>query len=156
MHVEGEGSMKEQTIIMPVESPERHAERLQRIAAYFARLDPTKPWQAIVGPWKKERTQRQNNAMFGVAYKTLGEFLGYTEKELHDVMLKLYFGEVHYELMGVRQTKPRRTTTTNEAGERDVLNREEMSKFYNFIVQAAAEQGCYIDDPNPMLRTRAA
>jgi hypothetical protein len=58
--------------------------------------------------------------------------------------------------MGVRQTKPRRTTTTNEAGERDVLSRDDMSRFYNFIVQTAAEQGCYIEDPNPMLRTRAA
>lgn len=148
--------MKEQTIIMPVESPERHAERLQRIAAYFARLDPTKPWQAVVGPWKKERTQRQNNAMFGVAYKALSDFTGHTEPELHDIICRLYFGEVHEEVLGVRQTRPRRTTTKNEAGERDVLSRDEMSKFYNFIVQTAAEQGCYIEDPNPMLRTRAA
>lgn len=148
--------MKEQTIIVPVESPERHAERLQRIAAYFARLDASKPWQIIVAPWKKERTPRQNNAMFGVAYKTLGEFTGYTENELHDVMLRAYFGEVHYELMGLRRVKPRRTTTTNEAGERDVLSRDDMSKYYNFIVQKAAEIGCYIEDPNPMLRTRAA
>lgn len=148
--------MKEQAIIIPVESPERHAERLQRITAYFARLDPTKPWQAIVGPWKKERTPRQNNAMFGVAYKTLGDYLGYTAPELHEVMLELYFGKVAYELLGVKKTRPRRTTTTNEAGERDVLDREEMSKFYNFIVQKAAEAGCYIEDPNPQLRTRAA
>ena len=62
--------MKDQTIIMPVESPERHAERIQRIAAYLSRLDATKPWQMIVGPWKKERTLRQNNAMFGVASTT--------------------------------------------------------------------------------------
>lgn len=148
--------MKEQTIIMPVESPERHAERLERIAAYLARLDASKPWQLIVGPWKKERTQRQNNAMFGVAYKTLGDFMGHTEVELHDVMLRLYFGEVHYEVMGVRTVKPKRTTTTNEAGERDVLSRDDMSRFYNFIVQKAAEIGCYIEDPNPQLRTRAA
>jgi hypothetical protein len=148
--------MKEQTIIMPVESPERHAERLQRIAAYFARLDPTKPWQAIVGPWKKERTARQNNAMFGVAYRTLSRYTGHTEHELHEVMCKLFFGEVEREVLGVKQKKPRRTTTTNEFGERDVLSREDMSTFYNFIVQTAAEAGCYIDDPNPALRTRAA
>jgi hypothetical protein len=148
--------MKEQTIIMPVESPLRHAERLERIAAYLVRLDATKPWQLIVGPWKKERTLRQNNAMFGVAYKTLGDFMGHTEVELHDVMLRLYFGEVHSEVMGVRTVKPKRTTTTNEDGERDVLSRDDMSRFYNFIVQKAAEAGCYIEDPNPLLRTRAA
>ena len=148
--------MKARPIIMPVETPEERAERVRRITAFLFRLDPAKPWQLAVEPWKKERTQRQNNAMFGVAYKTLSSFTGYTELEIHDVMLKLYFGEVHYELMGLRKTKPRRTTTTNEAGERDVLSREEMSKYYNFIVQTAAEQGCFIEDPNPMLRTRAA
>lgn len=148
--------MKEQTIVIPVESPQRHAERLERIAAYFARLDASKPWQLIVGPWKKERTLRQNNAMFGVAYRTLSDFTGFTETELHDLMCKAYFGEVEYELMGVAGAKPRRTTTKNEEGERDVLSREDMSRFYNFIVQKAAEIGCYIEDPNPMLRTRAA
>jgi hypothetical protein len=148
--------VKERPIILPTEAPERRAERIQRVAAFLSRLDGGKPWELLVRPWKKERTMRQNNAMFGVAYRTLSDFTGHTEPELHDVMLRLYFGEVHYELMGVRKTKPRRTTTTNEAGERDVLSRDDMSRFYNFIVQTAAEAGCYIDDPNPQLRTRAA
>lgn len=148
--------MKERPIVMPVESPERRGERIQRVAAFLSRLDSSKPWELLVRPWKKERTQRQNNALFGVAYKTLSDFTGFTESELHDVLLRGYFGEVHREVMGVRQVKPRRTTTMNEAGERDVLDREEMSKYYNFIVQKAAEVGCYIEDPNPMLRTRAA
>lgn len=148
--------MKERPIVMPVESPERRGERIQRIAAFLSRLDGSKPWELLVRPWKKERTLRQNNAMFGVAYKTLSDFTGHTEPELHEVMCKLYFGEVEHEVLGVKEMKPRRTTTKNEAGERDVLNREEMSKFYNFIVQTAAEAGCYIEDPNPMLRTRAA
>ena len=148
--------MKEQTIIIPVESPERHAERLQRIAVYFARLDPTKPWQLIVGPWKKQRTLRQNNAMFGVAYRQLSDFTGHTEPELHDIMCRLFFGEVTEEIIGVRKTKPLRTTTTNEDGERDVISREDMSRFYDLIVRTAAEQGCFIEDPNPLLRTRAA
>lgn len=148
--------MKEQTIIVPVESPERHAERLQRIAAYLARLDASKPWQMIVGPWKKERTARQNNAMFGVAYRTLSDHTGYTDQELHTLMCRAFFGEVKGTEFGLQFIRPRRTTTTNEAGERDVLSRDEMSRFYNFIVQKAAEAGCYIDDPNPALRTRAA
>ncbi|HEU4601781.1 MAG TPA: hypothetical protein VFS24_07425 [Steroidobacteraceae bacterium] len=148
--------MKARPIIMPVESPERRAERIQRVTAFLARLDGSKAWELSVKPWKKSRTPRQNNAMFGVAYSTLSNFTGYTDEELHQLMLKAYFGEVEYELMGVKGTKPRRTTTTNEQGERDVLSREDFSKFYNFIVQKAAEIGCYIEDPNPMLRTRVA
>lgn len=148
--------MKERPIVMPVESPERRGERIQRIAAFLSRLDGSKPWELLVRPWKKERTLRQNNALFGVAYKTLSDFTGFTEPELHDVLLRGYFGEVHYELLGVRRVRPKRTTTTNEQGERDVLSRDDMSAYYNFIVQKAAEIGCFIEDPNPMLRTRAA
>lgn len=148
--------MADQTIIMPVESPERRAERVQRIAAYLSRLDGSKPWELVVRRWTKKRTDRQNNAMWGVAYKTLSDFTGFTEPELHDLMCKAYFGAVEYELMGVAGTKPRRTTTTNEQGERDVLSREQMAAFFAFIQQKAAEIGCYIEDPNPMLRTRAA
>jgi hypothetical protein len=147
---------RERPITMPAEPPERRAERVQRIAAFLARLDASKPWDLLVRPWKKERTPRQNNALFGVAYKTLSDFTGFTEVELHDVLLRGYFGEVHYELMGVRRVKPKRTTTTNEEGERDVLSRAEMSAYYAFIEQKAAEIGCYIESPNPQLRTRAA
>lgn len=148
--------MAERPIVLPAESPERRAERVGRIAAFLAKLDASKPWQLVVQPWKRERTPRQNNAMFGVAYKTLSDFTGFTEVELHDLMLKAFFGEAAYELMGVSGTKPLRTTTTNEEGERDVLPREKFSEFYDFIVRKAAEIGCYIEDPNPQLRTRAA
>lgn len=148
--------MKERPIIMPVESPERRAERIGRITAFLSRLEASKPWELWVKPWKKSRTDRQNNALWGVAYKTLSDFTGFTEPELHELMCKAQFGEVEYELMGIRGTKPRRTTTTNEAGERDVLNRDQMASFFAFVQQKAAEIGCYIEDPNPMLRTRAA
>jgi len=148
--------MRERPIMMPVESPQRRAERIERIAAFLGRLDGTKPWELLVRPWKKPRTPRQNNAMFGVAYKTLSDFTGYSEPELHDVMLTLYFGKVEYEVLGVQKKKPRRTTTTNERGERDVLSREKFAEFYAFIEMKAAELGCYIESPNPRLRTRAA
>lgn len=148
--------MKPRPIIMPVESPERRAERTQRIAAYLSKLDGAKAWQLLVEPWKKERTGRQNNALWGPAYETLSAFTGYTQDELHDVFCRAFFGEVEYEVMGVWRTKPRRTTTKNEQGERDVINRERMSEFFALVQQKAAEIGCYIEDPDPQLRTRAA
>jgi hypothetical protein len=154
--VQSERGVKARPIIMPVESPEQRAERAQRIATYLARLDATRPWQLLVEPWKGERTARQNNAMWGPIYGPFCAFTGYTEPELHDTLLRLYFGEVEYEVLGVRKTKPKRTTTTNEAGERDVLSREKMAEFIEFVFQKAAEMGLYIEAPNPMLRTRAA
>lgn len=148
--------MKERPIIMPVESPERRAERAQRIAAYLSRLDGSKPWELLVRPWKKQRSDRQNNAMWGPIYGPFSEYTGYTQPELHDLMCRAYFGEVEDEALGMRRIRPRRTTTTNEHGERDVLSREAMAEFVSFIMQKAAEIGCYIEDPNPQLRTRAA
>ena len=75
--------MKERPIIMPVESPERRAERIQRIAAFLGKLDGAKPWELILRPFKRSRTGRQNNALWGVAYKQLSDFTGFTEVELH-------------------------------------------------------------------------
>lgn len=148
--------MPETKIILPVESQERRAERIQRIAAFLGKLPVDKPWQCMVGPFKKQRSDRQNNAMWGPAYKTLSDFTGHTEPELHDIICKLYFGEIEHTVLGVKSTKPRRTTTKNERGERDVLNTEKMAAFFAFIQMKAAEVGCYIEDPNPQLRTRAA
>jgi len=148
--------MKERPIIMPAELPQNRAERLQRVAAFLARLPADKPWELVVRPWKKKRSGRQNNAMWGPIYGPLSAFTGHTEPELHDVMLKLFFGEVEKEVLGVIQRVPRRTTTTNERGEREELSRDKMAEFISFILQKAADLGCYIEDPNPMLRTRAA
>lgn len=141
---------------MPAEPPERRAERVRRVTDFLFRLPADKPWQLTVEPFTKERTGRQNNAMWGPIYGPLSAFTGHTEPELHDVMLKLFFGEVEREVLGVRQRVPRRTTTTNERGEREPLSREKMAEFISFILQKAAEYGCYIEDPNPILRTRAA
>lgn len=147
---------RERPIIMPVESPEKRAERIERIKAFLLRLPCDKAWEVLPRPFKRLRTARQNNAMWGPIYGPFCAFTGYTEPELHDTMLKLYFGEVEYEVLGVWKKKPRRTTTTNEDGERDVLSRDKMAEFIAFVMQKAAEMGCYIEDPNPMLRVRAA
>lgn len=147
---------RERPIILPAEPPEKRAERVRGVTSFLFKLDPTKPWELLVRPWKKKRTARQNNAMWGPIYGPFCAFTGYTEEELHDTLLKLYFGEVEYEVLGVKRTKPRRTTTRNEAGERDVLDRDKMAAFIEFVFQKAAEMGLYIESPNPMLRVRAA
>lgn len=148
--------MKPRPIIMPAESPEERAKRIQRIAAFLLRLPADKAWELLPRPFKRTRTERQNNAMWGVAYKTLSDYTGYSEPEIHELMCRGHFGEVEDEALGMKRIRPRRTTTTNERGERDVLSRAAMSEFYAFVVQKAAEIGCYIEDPDPQLRTRAA
>lgn len=143
-------------IILPAEPPEKRAERLVRVGAFLGRLPADKPWLFTVEPWTKARSDRQNNALHGVAYATLSQFTGHTIPELHEMFLRARFGEVEREVMGVMMKFPRRTTTTDESGKRKVLSKAEMAEFYAFVQAKAAEIGCWIPDPDPMMRTRAA
>lgn len=147
--------MKDRPIIWPAEPQEQRAERVRRFEAFLFRLPADKPWELLVKPFTKTRTGRQNNAAWR-AITQFADFCGYEPEELHEELLKMHFGEVEYEVLGQRRTRPRRTTTTNEAGERDVLNTEEMAKYFDFVMRKAGELGLYIEDPVPHLRTRAA
>lgn len=107
-------------------------------------------------PPKTDRSERQNNALWGVAYPPLVDHTGHTAPELHDHFLRAWFGEVEYEVLGKKRLRPRRTTTTDESGKRDLLGTDEFASFYAFLQQQGSEMGVYIPDPNPMLRVRAA
>jgi hypothetical protein len=137
--------MKDQTFTL---QPGEHS--LTRVVAVLSALAKDVAWKITISRVKKERSDPQNNALFGVAYKTLGEFTGYTAPELHDVFLRAYFGTVERELMGQVITRPRRTTTTDENGARNKLSTIEFNAFYAFVQQKGAEIGCWVPDPDPM------
>jgi hypothetical protein len=138
--------MKEQKFILRSNS-ERD---LTRVVAVLSAAPKDKDLQVTIGPAKKDRSADQNSSLYGVAYKALSEFTGYTAPELHDCFLRAYFGEVEVEVMNRRFTKPRRTTTTDEAGERKLLSTVEFNAFYKFIQQKGAEIGCWVPDPDPL------
>lgn len=122
---------------------------LANCIAFLPRLPADKDWLIDVGPYVKERTSKQNKTLYGLAEKTLGEFMGLRGadelKELHRELCCLYFGRVDLPI-GYR---PRRTTTKNEAGEREPINTKEAADFFEFIRQTAANIGCDIPDPDP-------
>lgn len=123
---------------------------LSRFVAFLSAVK--KPVEVTIKEVTKERSDPQNSALYGVAYKALGEFTGYTDPELHDAFLRAYFGEVEKEVMGKLITKPRRTTTTDEDGKRSLLSTVEFNAFYAFIQQKGAEIGCWVPDPDPRWR----
>jgi hypothetical protein len=138
--------MKEQTFILRANSQRD----LTRVVAVLSAAPKDKDIKVTVGEAKKERSDPQNNALFGVAYKALGEFTGYTAPELHDLFLKAYFGKVEKELFGEVTVRPRRTTTTDENGRKNKLSTIEFNAFYAFVQQKGAEIGCWVPDPDPM------
>ena len=109
--------------------------------------------KVIVQMDRADRSEEQNAALHGVAYKALSEHTGYRKEELHEIFLRMFFGEFEIEVMGKIYTRPRRTTTTNENGERDVISKKLFAEYYEFIQIVAAEKlGCHVPDPDPNWR----
>ena len=138
--------MKEQTFILPANA----SRDLTRVVAVLSAAPKDKSIKVTIAEARKDRSDPQNNALHGVAYKALSEFIGYTGPELHDLFLKAYFGKVEKELFGEVTVRPRRTTTTDENGQKNKLSTIEFNAFYAFVQQKGAEIGCWVPDPDPM------
>ena len=113
-------------------------------------LPASKSWRVEISQWSKSRSLNQNAAAYGVAEKALMEFMGLRgesdKRQLHRDLCCLYFGFVELPI----GRRPKRTTTTNENGERDVLSAQAFSDFYSFIQQQGAEIGCYVPSPGEL------
>lgn len=122
---------------------------LSNLLAFLPKLPADKPFRVEIKPYVKPRSDEQNAALFAVAYGALAEFIGLRGedeiKSLHRDFCCAYFGTVTLPI----GCKPRRTTTRNEAGERDVIDPKTFADFYNFVQQKGAEIGCYVPDPDP-------
>ncbi len=103
---------------------------------------------------KTTKSEKQNSALWAVAYPPVMEEIGLRgEKErlyIHEYFCGEYFGWVKKIIMGKAKQVPKRTTTRNEDGKRELLDMRIMADFYNFIQQRAAEHGIYVPDPDPM------
>lgn len=121
---------------------------------FLAALPASKSWRVEVCEHHDARTLKQNATLYGVAEETLAEFCGLRGeaemKALHRELCCLFFGRVDMPI-GCR---PKRTTTTDENGNRSPLNTKQMAEFFDFIQQQAAEIGCFIPDPDPLWRQR--
>jgi hypothetical protein len=146
--------MKPQSYQLNANGPEREGVK-QRAHDFIDRLPLDKSWVVTVAPYVKKRSLDQNAATFGLAYKVIMEATGLEgeedRKQLHRDFCGDWFGWVDGPL---GQQRPRRTTTTNEHGERDVINAHEMAEFFEFIQRKAASFGIDIPNPDPMWNQR--
>ena len=138
--------MTEATIIIPKDRREFSAARAQR---FILDMCPGQELEVIVRKRKRERTHPQLRYLHGVAYKLLSEHTGYEREDCAEYLLGSFFGWTERKLPGNRVAKvPRRTTTKNEDGKRDVIGRVEFSEYVAFIQRVGARAGCYIPDPD--------
>lgn len=125
---------------------------LENLIAALRGLDPKRTFVIEAKLYQKPRTDEQNKALWGVAYRALRDQSGNEPEDLHTFFCGEFFGWVQHEVMGQTKRKPVRTTTHDEQGRRSVMNTLWFADFYNFIQQRAAENGYDVPDPDPLWR----
>lgn len=127
-----------QTFILPPDTADR-----ERIASnlheFVMQALPGKRLKVIVDVAKKRRSDDQNRALWGVAYKVLSAETGNEPAALHDYFLGEHFGWEVIDVMGQKKRTPKRRSSG--------LSTVEFADFYNFIQRRAAELGYYVPDP---------
>ena len=124
-----------------------------RAAAFLNALPKDKAWRVEVRESKPQRSDAQNNYLWGVCYKALGDAIGYEPEEVAEFLCGTYFGWKDKKVPkkpsnpeGL-ESVPIRTTTRDADGKRDVLSKQAFSDYVAFIQRFAASKGVYIPDP---------
>jgi len=112
-------------------------------------LDGKEAWEVAIKRYRKPRTNDSNAYLWAVCYPIPVRSLGFTAEEWHEEMCMRFFGKVEVPKPGAPASRPYRTTTTNEFGERDVLPGKEFWDFVEFVRQQFALAGVFIPDPDP-------
>lgn len=129
---------------------DRRADEIGKVVAQLLRFEPGKPVNVKFGIARPERSPKQCRYLNGVAYKLLSEHAGYEPDEIREYLLGQFFGWREKTLPGGRTEQvPMRTTTTDEDGNRDVLEGKPFWDYVDWIQRVGARHGVFIPDPDP-------
>lgn len=104
------------------------------------------PLEVQGGPWKEPRKLTANAYLWAFVYAPLVEVAGHDPESWHEYFCIQHFGGVpHTKIDGSQQILPRRTTTKNEQGKRDVLKGEPFNEFLVFVESECAKHGVFIE-----------
>lgn len=132
-------------VTLPPKNREREIERIVMLCNTF---QPGKAVNVKFTIARPERTIPQVAYLHAVCYTMLSEHTGYEKEEIEEYLLGSYFGWKEKKLPGGRVSSvPIRRTTTDEEGNRDVLEGRKFWDFVSWIQRVAARQGCIIPDP---------
>lgn len=124
--------------------PKTGRERIaQNLFDYVMNAHEGKEVRVDVCEYRRRRSQDQNSALWGVAYKTLSDATGHDADDLHTFFLGEWGGWETIDVLGQKRRVPIRRSSK--------LTTVEFSDFYAFIQRRAAETaGVYIPDPDPL------
>jgi hypothetical protein len=104
------------------------------------------PLEVTQKPWKPARRLEANAYLWKFVYGPVVEELGFTEEAWHEYQCIRFFGGKQVEKPdGTTETRPIRTTTKDENGERDVLKGDRFNDFLVSAEQFFATKGIYIE-----------
>lgn len=128
-----------QTFLLPKE-PTARAIVAEKLRAFVIADHPGSQLEVVVKVARKTRSNQQNRALWGVAYKTLADATGNDPEDLHQMFLGEYFGWDMIEVMGQKRRIPKRRSHD--------MTTTEFADFYTFIQRRSAEMGFNVPDPN--------
>lgn len=135
------------TITLP---PKNRDKEIERVISTARLIHPGKAVNVRFTIARTERTLPQVAYLHGVCYAMLSEHTGYEKDEIEEYLLGAYFGWKEKKLPGGRVSSvPIRRTTTDEEGNRDVLEGRKFWDFVEWIQRVGARQGLVIPDPDP-------
>jgi hypothetical protein len=135
-----------QTFLLPEKDRDRIAANMH---AFVLSTTPGKKVRVTVEVYRKSRSNQQSRYLNGVAYKLLGEATGYERNDISEYLCLIYFGGKDKKVPGGKIVQvPLRTTTTNEQGERDVMNTVDFAAYVDFVQRFGAKHGVYIPNPD--------
>lgn len=126
--------------------------RRERVAVemskFLAALSDSSSWKIEISQYRRPRSCPANAYHFGVVLPTIVREKGGTSDDWHELLCGEYFGWRKAELVGKSISRPVRTTTTNDMGNRDVLDTLAFWRFVEFCRDMAAQGGVYVPGPN--------
>jgi hypothetical protein len=115
---------------------------------YIKTLPDHRVWAVMIDAREKPRSNRQSRYLRGVAYPLIVAKLGHKPDDWHQFFCGEFFGWLRRELPGGRfENIPRRTTTTDEKGKRDVMSAAAFCDLVILVQATAAAAGVDIPDP---------
>lgn len=114
------------------------------------------PLKLEFGKYQKARSLNQNAALFGHAYKIIGDHTGMTVNEVHWQMCGEYFGWAVMHFNNRTISKPVRSTTTDEEGKDNKISTRDFAQMFEFVQGWGANHNpsIYIPDPDPDWREK--
>lgn len=127
---------------------------IARAMKFAAAAWPGKRLRITVERYVRERTNRQCRWLNGVAYKLLGNAIGYDRDDVSEFCCGTYWGwktakcpKTPNNPAGIKDV-PVRTTTRDPNGKRCVMSTLEFDDYKGFVQRFGAKHGIDIPDPS--------